>query len=302
MIDHKDVVSLASLGLDGCLSADSAAHLAEHVRNCRDCTVYAQQLATTKALLSAKSIQKDDQSPGRAPRRGPGRSSAEDGSAQNHQVLVAVARASDPAHADDLVQEVWDHYLGRAQGALPNRGELLEYLLQHLDEHQRAEDSDSEVWADSLLNQHRHNPADLDELDLPPDSGAQPSLRELADLDQLDADADAAELFYPDFYDDGAGGTTWSSPPTAWPTLSRILGPDAELSTEELYSKVDAAFDELPEAVADVVNLVDVEGHSLERAMSLFALSRRDAERNLVIGRNHLRGRISTYLAADPPM
>ena len=34
--------------------------------------------------------------------------------------------------------------------------------------------------------------------------------------------------------------------------------------------------------------------------MLLFALSRRDAERHLVIGRNHLRGRISSYLAADP--
>jgi len=290
MVDHKDVVLLASLGLDSGLPADSAAHLAEHVRSCRDCTVYVQQMATTKALMSASALRNDDQSP----------VSAEDASAQNHQVLIAVARASDPAHADDLVQDVWDHYLGRSQGALPNRGELLEYLLQHLDEHQREEDSESEVWADSLLHRHRHNLADLNELDLPPDPGAQHSLRELADLDQLDADADTAELYFPDFYDDGAGRTTWGSPPTAWPTFMRILGPDAELSTVELYSQLDAAFDELPEPVADVVNLVDVEGHSLERAMSLFALSRLDAERYLVIGRNHLRGRISAYLVADP--
>ena len=290
MVDHKDVVSLASLGLDGGLPADGAAHLAEHVRNCRDCAVYVQQLASTKALMSARALRNDDQSP----------VTAEEASAQNHQALVAIARASDPAHADDLVQEVWDHYLGRSQGALPNRSELLEYLLQHLDEHQRDEDSDRDVWADSLLHQHRHNPAELSELDLPADPGAQQSLRELADLDQLDADADTAELFYPDFYEDGADGITWGSPPTAWPTLRRILGPEAELSTDELYSQLDAAFDELPEHVADVVNLVDLEGYSLEQAMSLFALSRRDAERYLVIGRNHLRGRINTYLVADP--
>ena len=295
MVDHKDVVSLASLAFDGSLPADSAAHLAEHVRDCRDCAVYVQQMATTRALTSTSARRIDRPSPvGAAQRRKSGLHSAADVSSQNHQVLLAVARASDPAHADDLVQEVWDHYLG--QGALPDRGELLEYLLQHLDKHEQEKDFDSEVWADSLLHQHRHNPADLG-VDLPADPGARHSLRELADLDQLDADADTAELYFPDFYDDGAGRTTWGSPPTAWPILSRILGPDAELSTEELYSTLDAAFDELPEAAADVVNLIDVEGHSIESAMSLFALSRRDVERQLVVGRNHLRGRLGSYLA-----
>ena len=290
MVDHKDIVSLASLGLDGSLPADTAAHLAEHVRNCRDCAMYVQQMATTKALISARALRNDDQAA----------VSGQEVSAQANRALVAVARASDPAHADDLVQEVWDHFLGLAQGALPNRGELLEYLLQHLDEHQSQEDSETEVWADSLLHRHRHNPADFGELDLPSDPGAQHSIRELADLDQLDVDADTAELYFPDFYDDGADSTTWGSPPTAWPTLTRILGPAADLSTAELYVQVDAAFDELPEPVADVVNLVDVEGQSLEQAMSLFALSRREAEKHLILGRNHLRGGISTYLVADP--
>jgi DNA-directed RNA polymerase specialized sigma24 family protein len=283
VIDHREVVLRASLALDGSLPSEGAADLAEHVRSCVDCTRYVQQVATTSALVATSTA----------------RRRAESGvtAGQDLHVLSAVARASDPRHADDLVQETWDHLLGVSPGSVPTSEELLDYLLRHIDEHKHEESADGDTWADALVQRRQDHRADPDGLDLSPDPASQDSLRALADLDQLDADADHAELYFPDFYDDGPGRTNWSSPPTAWPTVTRILSPDAEVDTAELYSTVDAALDELPEEISEVVYLVDIEGHSIERAMSLLTLDRGAVQRNLVLGRNHLRGRISSYLS-----
>ena len=87
--------------------------------------------------------------------------------------------------------------------------------------------------------------------DLPADASGVTNYRAAADLDQLDIDADRAELFFPDFYDDGPNADSWVSPPSAWPSVNRVLGPDAELQTTELYGVVDAALEQLPSQVAD---------------------------------------------------
>ena len=211
---------------------------------------------------------------------------------------MALAQRADSAHADDLVQETWDHFLSASQGSVPTREELTGYLLSHLRTHQRDEEEVTDLWADSLLQHHPHNPADLAESDLPADPAAFDSLRSLADLDALDPDSDQAELLFPDLYDDGPDKGEWVSPPIAWPSVTRILGPEDESETEELYSVLDAALDELPDALCDLVYLVDVEGNSQQMAGALLHREPSEFQLDLARARNHIRGRMNDYLHA----
>ena len=212
---------------------------------------------------------------------------------------MALAQRADLAHADELVQETWDHFLSASPRSVRTREELTGYLLSHLRTHQRDEDDAADLWADSLLQHHPHNPADLAESDLPADPGAFDSLRALADLDALDPDADQAELLFPDLYDDGPDKGGWVSPPIAWPSVTRILGPDDESETAELYSVLDAALDELPDELGDLVYLVDIEGNSQQMAGALLHREPSEFQPDLVRARNHIRGRINNYLHAD---
>ena len=165
MVDCRDVVSLASLGLDGSLPGESAAHLAEHVRTCRDCTVYVSQLAASKALMSVKASSETHRTPGRCGsgqrprpcgRSGPGdvgpppRAPARDAGAR--RAARAPVAAPAPARARRRRRE-------RGVGRQPR--------------------------APAPAQPRRLNGSDL-----PPDPGAHDSLRALADLDRLDADAD----------------------------------------------------------------------------------------------------------------
>ncbi|WBQ08392.1 RNA polymerase sigma factor [Kribbella sp. CA-293567] len=275
----SDIASYGSLARDGLLPAQAAIDLADHVRSCPSCATYLQQLATTEALLAARAV--SEPTAGRSQRQ-----------------LMALARAADPAHADDLVQETWDHFLSIAP-ELPTPEQLAAYLDQKLGRHLADDDIELEVWADSLLSHHRHHPSDQLGSGLPPDPGASPDLRELADLDALDADADRADLYFPDFYGDGPDQGRWTSPPTAWPSVTRLLSPDDEAQTKELYAIVDAAIEELPDGTGDLLYLVDLEGHSLEAATSLVELEPSVARRRLTLARNHVRGRVGDYLAGS---
>jgi DNA-directed RNA polymerase specialized sigma24 family protein len=122
----------------------------------------------------------------------------------------------------------------------------------------------------------------------------------LADLDALDADADRAELLLPDLYGDGDGAdqAEWPSPPSAWPSITRLLGPEAEVETSELYSVVDAALDALPERLGDALYLVDIEGHSLQTAGGLLEREPAQLQRDLARARLHVRAYVDRYLAA----
>ncbi|TCC37482.1 hypothetical protein E0H75_40815 [Kribbella capetownensis] len=216
---------------------------------------------------------------------------------QSQRILAALARAADPEHADDLVQETWDHFLSAKPVAVPGRDELVEYLLRRIDDRQKQADVTAGEWADSLLRHHSHNAADLAESDLPPDPGGFGSLRELADLDALDPDADQAELLFPDLYSDGPDKGEWTSPPSAWPSVTRLLGPDAEVETSELYSVVDAALDELPQDLGDALYLVDIEGHSFQTAGGLLDREPARLQRDLARARRDVRARVDAYLA-----
>lgn len=303
MVDCSDVASYGSLALDGSLPGRAALEISQHIGTCADCANYIDQIAKTRALLGVRA----DGSPASGPDARPRQQAADLGSepgysplalSQNQAYLMTLARATDPAHADDLVQETWDHFLSAAPMTIPDRAELAAYLIQHAHEHVRDEEADAQTWADNLVRHHPHNPADLAETDLPADPGGHGDWRALADLDALDTDADSAELYFPDLYGDGPDKGEWSVPPTAWPSVSRMLNPDEETQTAELYSIVDSALDELPDRLGDVVYLVDIEGHSLPTASSLLGRGIPDLQRDLVQARNHVRGRVNDYLSA----
>ncbi|WP_406054418.1 RNA polymerase sigma factor [Kribbella sp. NBC_00889] len=269
--------------------------VAQHLQDCGACAVHVGQLAATAAVLGARlSTREIASAAGSGAAPSVTHSQTFD---QSQRVLAALARAADPVHADDLVQETWDHFLSATSVEVPERDELVEYLMQRINDHLQQEDLTAGAWADSLLRHHSHNAADLAESDLPPDPGGYGSLRELADLDALDPDADRAELLFPDLYSDGPDQGGWTSPPSAWPSVTRLLGPDAEVETSELYAVVDAALDELPQDLGDALYLVDIEGHSLQTAGGLLGREPARLQRDLARARSQVRARVNAYLA-----
>jgi DNA-directed RNA polymerase specialized sigma24 family protein len=301
-----DVVRYGGLALDGSLSLRGAAEIGEHLVSCDACTTYIDQVAKTIALVGLRGHTNRAANGSELDRANDGHDcvvggGAEDldtdaGLARTQSCLLSLARAIDPSHADELVQGVWDETLRDQPATACDRGQLASVLLRRAREHVRDDDARDQAWAADLVAHHPHNAADLAESDLP-DPGSHGDWRALADLDALDPDGDRAELYLPDLYGDGPDRGEWSAPPSAWPSVTRILSPEAEAETAELYSVLDAALDELTSAAADAVYLVDIEGHSLETASSLLGRSTSDLRKDLVEARDHVRGRLDSYLA-----
>lgn len=289
MITCRQTASIGVVALDGELPAGVAHELADHVRECRECSAYLTQVATTAAVAAMR--HNDADSAG-----GAGEDPDDLGdSMRTHQLLTALATAADPAHADDLVQDTWQHLLEAAPGTTPTRKELSDHLLRHIRKHGHDDEADDSAWADALSHPHRHKPSDADGAASPADASGVSNYRAAADADSLDIDADRAELFFPEFYDDGPDADSWISPPSAWPSVTRILGPDAELQTTELYGVVDNALSEVPNQVGDALYLADLEGHAPEAVAALLGIERDVVLNHLGVGRNHLRGRIDEY-------
>jgi DNA-directed RNA polymerase specialized sigma24 family protein len=213
-----------------------------------------------------------------------------------HTALMSLARQLDPAHADDLVQDTWAHFLAAEPTWTPRREDLTAYLLLHGADHRQADEANQGQFVDGVLEHHVHSPTAAADGDLPAGFEAYGSLRELADLDALDVDADSAELLLPELYSDGDDRGTWISPPTAWPHATQFLGPADDVQTQELYAVVDAALDELPPAVGNVLYLIDVEGLSLPGAAAVVGRDLKVLQQDLARGRIHVRGRVDAYL------
>lgn len=291
MTTCRQTASIGVVALDGDLPPGVAQDLADHVKDCRACSAYLTQVATTSAVLAMR---------GNAPEAFSSADEATAGSGDSmrtHQLLLSLATAADPAHAEELVQDTWQHLLEASPDTAPTRMQLSDHLLGHIRTHAKDDDSDMSAWADALAHPHRHKGSDAGGADVPSDASGVTNLRAAADLDRLDIDADRAELFFPDFYDDGPNADSWVSPPTAWPFVTRVLGPDAELQTTELYEVVDAALEQLPSQVGDALHLVDLEGQTPAMVAGLLGIERDVLLSHLSVGRNHLRGRIDEYLA-----
>lgn len=290
-MDCKDVGSMGSLAMDGVLPREGTSELARHVGECAACATYLSQAATISALLSAHARTRLEDATAADVGEG-----TDIGARRIQRYLETLARAIDPLHAEDLVQDTWEHFLGSSSKATPTPGELLAQLVHRLSRHTEGDISDTAQWAESLLRAQRSGPAGA-HFDGPTSPLSAEDLRSLFDTESLDPDADSAELFFPDFYGDEPDKRQWHTRPVAWPAISRLLGPDAEIQTDELYSVVDAALDELPEDLDSILTLVDLEGISLESAARRLSLDPATAAQSLVRARHHLRGRVDEYLA-----
>jgi DNA-directed RNA polymerase specialized sigma24 family protein len=283
----KDVARLGTLGLDGTLQPATRSELADHVRSCSDCTTYIGQMATVSALLALRS----EMSPNTGALAALASRDA-DATSEIQRLLYHVARGADPLHADDLVQETWDMFLEADPQRAVSRQDLISALLERAEKHE-DEPVDGNAWADHLDN---HRSLTTPGTGSPAGQSRGGDLRLLAELDALDADADRAELYFPDFFDFGTGSEQWEVPPNAWQSVTRLLSPDAEFETTELYRIVDDALDELPDGLEDIVRLVDLEGRTLAFATAALGLDPTVAQAQISRAQNHLRGRVDTYL------
>lgn len=279
--------------MDGVLPREPTSELARHVEECTACATYLSQTAATSALLSAHARTRSEDAFAADVGNG-----ADSEARKTQRSLEALARAVDPLHDEDLVQDTWEHFLSSSPNATPTPGELVAELAHRLSRHTEANISDTAQWAESLLRAQRRGPTGRTHFGDPANPISTDVLRSFSDAEPLDPDADSAELYFPDFYRDESDKRQWHPKPVAWPTISRLLGPDAEIQTDELYSVVDAALDELPEDLDKILTLVDLEGISLEAATRRLSLDPAVATQHLVRARHHLRGRVGEYLAA----
>lgn len=269
-----DVVPRASDYLDAVLDPDEAARVTEHLDSCAGCNTYLTQLRTTIDVLGHRP---GLEIPTRLREAVDGMNTeADDGRdlqsvfAEHGPRLLALARAIDPPHAEDLVQSTWVQVLQQADPTAVDLPSLLSTLSDLADRH-----SDTDV-----------------ETDLPRED----RVTEVSRMDP-DPDTDTAELFYPDLYQEGPDVGAWIDSPNSWPGAAQILTPDEDVATTELYGIVDAALDGLPSTGAELLTLVDVEGVPSELAIRSLGLDPATARRELYCARDHVRGHLDNYLA-----
>ncbi|WP_294568598.1 sigma factor-like helix-turn-helix DNA-binding protein [uncultured Arthrobacter sp.] len=115
------------------------------------------------------------------------------------------------------------------------------------------------------------------------------------DPDLLDVDSEPAELYFPDFYEEGPDLGRHVDSPNVWGRTDE-LSPDEDYETGELYEAADQAMDQLPAQTRQLIQLVDVEGFSLTQAAAGLDLDEESAARELNRGRIHVRGALDLFL------
>lgn len=293
-MDCATIARYSPVATSGFLPWHDVRAVARHVQGCPECAELLSQTATVSALIGQRL-----KSPAAALEPMVAAMSDRDKVAATQAALTSLARQLDPAHADDLVQDTWDHFLEEEPGRTPRREDLTAYLLLAAGVHRDTDEGNEGAYVDTVLTHHAHSPAEVADRDLPAGFEAYGSLRELADLDALDPDADSAELLLPELYSDGDDRGSWVSPPTVWPHATQFLGPAEDAQTQELYAVVDSALDELSPAVANVVYLVDVEGLSLHDTATTLGTDLKELQRALARGRHHVRGRVDAYIKSQ---
>jgi DNA-directed RNA polymerase specialized sigma24 family protein len=293
-VDCAKVAAYAGVATSGFLPADDLRAVARHVQGCPNCAEHLSQTAAASTLIGLRM-----KSPPVSLAQVADAMQDRDRVGDAQTALTLLARQLDPTHADDLVQDTWDHFLEEEPRRMPRREELTAYLLLHAGDHRETDEGNEGEYADAVLAHHAHSGTEAADADLPAGFEAYGSLRELADLDALDPDADEAELLLPELYSDGNDGGNWVSAPTAWPHATQFLGPAEDVQTQELYTVVDTALDELPRAVANAVYLVDVEELSLHDAATTLGKDPKELQRALTRGRHHVRGRVDSYVTGQ---
>lgn len=264
------VVSIASDYLDGVLDAEERAEVDAHLEGCDACSQHLSQLRTTIKILGERPdvvVPDELQRVLAETSATPSLAEVAAQAATDHSAyLLRLALSFRPEAAQDAVQSTWLRALNEGPQAF-TRERLTQLLLVQ-------DDGDPEVLS---WNSH--------------DGGAD------ATVALLDADADAAELFYPAFYSDGPDAGAWIDEPNAWPGENRILGPESDLTTTELYGVIDDALGSLSPLQATAVSLVDFDGLSTVAAALTLGVDVADLRHALSAARNHLRGSLDGYLA-----
>jgi DNA-directed RNA polymerase specialized sigma24 family protein len=252
----RSAVQAASDQLAGLLSDVERGALEDHLAGCDSCSCLMDQLRSTVAVLeSHPGVQVPDSLRAMVANAEGGRAEALTAQLPH---LYALANALDANAADDLVQETLTFALADPDADTTGSG-LVAALLRLADE--RRPDVESPAV---------------------PTAGSDP-------------DADEAELFYPDFYTDGADAGAWVESPVAWGE-ARVLRPEDDLVTTEAYGVVDAALAELDPIDAGLVTLIDIEGTPFSRAVLELDLPSGEARKRLARARLKVRAALDRYL------
>ncbi|WP_134322906.1 hypothetical protein [Cumulibacter soli] len=237
-------------------------------------------MTMTRELLSWLWEHGADGAPRRAlglPRAGISESPAAASNGDIFRKLHSRAALLDPQHAEDLAQQALIVGLERERedGLSRNLDELTAILHSLTDAEQRTT-----------------------ALSTPEADVSAPIRERSAWFDGLDGDADEPELYYPDLYpqDDPIEG--WVDSPNQWRGAVEILAPEQNEELTDLYSELELVLDELPAPLGTLIELVDIQGHSLVESAYVLGLDEYSAASMLARGRNHVRGRLDTYLAA----
>jgi DNA-directed RNA polymerase specialized sigma24 family protein len=249
--------------------------LAAHLAGCPDCTSYVSQMATTREMLRRRPARTGVRT-GAVPPADPPPIDAQ--SLRN--TLLARAESLDPANAADLTQQALAVGLAlQRKDSRPRGVGELTGILHAL--------SDAQMRFDARIT---------------PAVDLTASARARADsLEGLDADADTPELFYPDLYPGDSGTDGWADGPGQWRTGTQVLGPEEAEEVDETNEVLDKAVGELPEPLAEVLGLVDIQGYPVGDAARALGLNEGAARAALARARNHVRGRLTEYLADGEP-
>jgi DNA-directed RNA polymerase specialized sigma24 family protein len=249
-------VHAASDQLAGLLSDAERDALEDHLADCDNCSCLMDQLRSTVAVLGSRpEVQVPDSLRAMVAHTEGDRAEA---LAAQLPHLYTLANALDANAADDLVQATLTSAL--ADPDTDTTGSGLAAALTRL-----AAEGGPDVESPAV-----------------PTAGSDP-------------DADAAELFYPDFYTDGPDAGAWVDSPVAWGE-ARVLRPEDDLVTTEAFGVVDAALAELDPIDAGLVTLVDIEGAPFNQAVLELDLPSGEARERLARARFAVRAALDQYL------
>jgi DNA-directed RNA polymerase specialized sigma24 family protein len=268
------IVRGASDYLDGVLTDIEKRDFDNHLGDCDACSFHLSQLRSTIGVLGDRpvvDVPEELQLALHATMVGvEDRAVAERAAGEHTSYLLGLAATFDPVSSEDLVQATWLRAFEEGAGAF-TRPRLTQLLAETARESSDAPNVGSVYDHDGSAD---------------------------AAIDGRDPDADTAELFYPAFYTEGPDAGGWVTPPNAWPGEPRILSPDDDLATTELYGVVDEAIGQLTERQAQILTLVDIEGESAGRASSLLGYEPSEVGVALNAARNHVRAALDRYVTS----
>jgi DNA-directed RNA polymerase specialized sigma24 family protein len=268
------IVRRASGYLDGVLTDIEKRDFDAHLGGCDSCSCHVSQLRATIGVLGDRPaiavpeelrlalvdtmVGLDDRALG------------ERAAVEHTSYLLGLAATFDPVSPEDLVQATWLRAFDEGSGAF-TRPRLTQLLVEVAAESDDAPDVGSVYDHDGSAD---------------------------AAVTARDPDADTAELFYPSFYTEGPDAGSWVTPPNVWPAEPRILSPEDDLATAELYDVVDEAIGQLSEQQAQILTLVDIEGESSAHVGSLLGYEPSEVGVALNVARNHVRAALDGYVTS----